>query len=79
MNRMAHKDQWQREQEMRQITDGSKLDGSHVMEIVESFALDDKAIEYCMAHDELKGNNGTVYNYLVVMQAAVSDGPFFPP
>ena len=69
----AHKDQWLREQEMRQISDGTKFDGTHVMEIVESFALDDKAIEYCMTHDELKGHKGTVYSYLIVMQAALTD------
>ena len=70
---MAHEDQWHREKAMRQINADVMLDGMHVMEILESFVLDEKAIQYCALHEELKSDTGTVYRYLIVMPAAVSD------
>ena len=67
---MTDKDQWLREKKMRQIGDGA-LCGSHVVEILDSQTLDNKAIEYCRAHDQLNVL-GTEYRYLIVMPAAVT-------
>lgn len=70
---MADKEQWQRELDMRKGQEGTVLDASHVVEIIESWELDKKALAYCMEHDELRSDTGTVYPFLIVMPAAERD------
>ena len=69
---MAHKEQWTREKDMRQVGDGM-LDGSHIVEILDSCELYTKALAYCAEHDELQSDTGTVYPFLIVMPAAQLD------
>eukprot|EP01047_Picozoa_sp_COSAG01_P010075 COSAG01_NODE_423_length_17260_cov_203.736962_9_plen_1246_part_00 len=67
---MHNKAEWLREQEMRKLTDGSLLDGRHVVPLLEVFALEEDA----GTHDpRLKGEEGCSYRFGLAMLAAKRD------
>ena len=69
---MANEDEWRREQGMRLMDGGQKLDPSHVVDILVNFALDDEAMNFCAGHEELNGGSRPVPEELSKLKAAVS-------
>jgi hypothetical protein len=69
---MANRDEWQREQTMRLVDRGQKLDPSHVVEILDCFELDDDAMNFCASHEELRGNSRPVPAELLELKRTVS-------
>eukprot|EP01046_Picozoa_sp_COSAG06_P011051 COSAG06_NODE_621_length_13727_cov_26.487893_3_plen_912_part_00 len=70
---MSHKDQWEREIEMRQNTDGTTLSRDHVVPLLAHFQLDEEARAYCDGHNHLRGEAGVSWTHLLSMPQAERD------
>ena len=68
---MTNREEWLREQDMRKADGGEKLDGRHVLTILDAFELDAAGMAYCKKHPELKGD--TSYSFLLTLPAAERD------
>eukprot|EP01047_Picozoa_sp_COSAG01_P097184 COSAG01_NODE_27546_length_683_cov_0.636986_1_plen_164_part_10 len=69
---MANREEWEREINMRQMDDGSKLDKKHVLPILDSFELDVEALNFCADNEQLQGKVKPSVAKLTELRASLS-------